>query len=280
MANVTPADVKKLRDTTGAGMLDCKNALVKADGDFKEAEKILKKQGLATADKRSGRATNQGAVFTKITKDKAAIAELTCETDFVAKNEKFRETGENIAGMIIDQNLAEINDALETRVKEAIAILKENMTLKRIKLVNIAENEIVVDYLHNGGKIGVLVKLTCDSAGTAAKEEVKTLAFDLALHVAAYSPSYLNRDSVDQAYLKEQEEIFTDQAKKLGKPENVLAGIVKGKINKHLSQICLLDQGFVKEEKTPVSKIVQQTAKEAGGTIDVTDFTYFMVGQE
>ena len=131
--NIAPADVKKLRDKTGAGMLDCKNALVASSGDFAEAEKILKKQGLASADKRSGRATNQGAVFTKISGDKAVILELTCETDFVSKNEKFRETGEALVDMVISKGITEINDDLVNRVKEAIAILKENMTLKRLK---------------------------------------------------------------------------------------------------------------------------------------------------
>jgi elongation factor Ts len=278
---VTPQDVKKLRDKTGAGMLDCKNALVKSDSDFAAAEKILKEQGLASADKRVGRATNNGSVFVSIKGGKAAMIELTCETDFVAKNDVFRGAGEKLAEAMADQGTAEKTEALETMVKEAIAVLKENMLLGRTVCWDVADNEIVVSYAHNGGAIGTMVKLACDSADTAAKDEVKALAFDLALHAAAFNPAYLNRDSVDQDYLKEQEDIFTTQANNLGdKPEKVIQGIVKGKLNKHLAQICFVDQGFVKEDKTPVKQVVADTAKTVGGTIELADYAYIAVGQE
>jgi elongation factor Ts len=278
---VTPQDVKKLRDKTGAGMLDCKNALVKADGDFAAAEKILKEQGLASADKRVGRATNNGSVFTSIENARAAMAELTCETDFVAKNDVFRASGEKIAKAVADAGSSEKTEALETMVKEAISILKENMLLGKVVYWDIAENETVANYSHNGGQIGVMVKLSCDSAATAGRDEVKALAFDLALHAAAFNPAYLNRDAVSPAYLKEQEDIFTTQANNLGdKPEKVIKGIVQGKLNKHLSQICFVDQGFVKEDKKAVKQIVSETAKAVGGTIELVDYAYIAVGQE
>ncbi len=280
MANVTPADVKKLRDKTGAGMLDCKKALIAADGDFAKAEKILKEQGLASADKRSGRATNQGSVFVAANDDRAVMVELTCETDFVAKNEKFREAGQKMADTALAEGYDQVNDALETQVKEAIAVLKENMTLKRVVAVKLGPNDVVQEYLHNGGSIGVLVKLSCDSPSTAGSDDVRTLAMDLALHAAAFNPSYLSRDKVDAAYLKEQEEIFTKQAENLGKPEKVLQGIVKGKLNKHLSQICFVDQAFVKDDKKSVKQAIAETAKVAGGSIDLSDYVYMMVGQE
>lgn len=278
---VTPQEVKKLRDKTGAGMLDCKNALVKADGDFAAAEKILKEQGLASADKRVGRATNNGSVFTAIGNGKAAMAELTCETDFVAKNEVFRAAGEKIAAAVADAGTAEKTDALETMVKEAIAVLKENMLLGKVVYWDVADNELVVEYSHNGGAIGVMVKLACDSSETAAKEEVKALAFDLALHAAAFNPTYLDRSAVDPAYLKEQEDIFTTQANNMGdKPEKVIKGIVQGKLNKHLAQICFVDQGFVKEDKKAVKQVVSEIAKSVGGQIELTDYAYIAVGQE
>jgi len=278
---VTPQEVKKLRDKTGAGMLDCKNALVKSNGDFAAAEKILKEQGLASADKRVGRATNNGSVFTKIGNGKAAMAELTCETDFVAKNDVFRNAGEKIAAAVAEQGSAEKTDTLETMVKEAIAVLKENMLLGKVICWNVADNEVVVNYAHNGGQIGVMVKLACDSAETAAKKEVEELAFDLALHAAAFNPAYLNRDAVDPQYLKDQEDIFTTQANNLGdKPEKVIKGIVQGKLNKHLSQICFVDQGFVKEDKKSVKQVVTETAKAVGGSIELVDYAYIAVGQE
>ena len=277
---VSPADVKKLRGKTGAGMLDCKNALVEADGDFAEAEKVLKKAGLAKADKKSGRATNEGSIFTKITADKAVILELTCETDFVSQNDKFKSTGEQLVNTVIEQGLTEITDVLTDQVKDAVAVLNENMAVKRLTVMPIGANETVVDYIHGGGKIGVLIKLACDSAETAAKAEVKAFGFDAALHAAAFNPAFLKKDLIDAKYLADQEEIFTAQALALGKPENVAAGIVKGKMNKHISQICFIDQKFVKDDKISVKQAADLAGKEAGGTIDLTDFIYFQVGED
>ena len=276
---VTPADVKKLRDATDAGMLDCKKALIEADGDFTKAEKILKEKGLASAGKRAGRATSAGIIFTHITDTKAAALELNCETDFVAKTDQFLATGNNLAKTCVEKGYSEVNEELDTMVKEAIAILKENMGIKKIELMDIAEDEVVVEYSHNGGQIGVLVKLKCDSPATCAKEDVKALAFDLALHGAAFNPPYLNRGAVPEDYIKEQEEIFNTQAQNMDKPANVVAGIVKGKLNKHLSQICFVDQNFVKDDKVTVKKAIEDVAKSVGGSIELTGYSYFMVGQ-
>ena len=277
---VSPADVKKLRDKTLAGMLDCKKALIEADGDFAAAEKILKEKGLASADKRSGRSTEAGAVFTGVGSTTASAIELSCETDFVAKNRVFAENGKKIAAFVAENRVSEVNSDVELLVKEAISVLKENMGVKRIKSMPIAEGDAVVDYLHNNGQIGVMVKLSCDSAETAAKDEVKALGLDLALHAAAFNPSYLNRDAVDPSYIKEQEEIFMAQAANMDKPEKVIAGIVKGKLNKHLGQICFVDQAFVKNDKLSVSQAVAEVAKAVGGKIELNDYIYMSVGEE
>jgi len=278
---VTPQEVKKLRDRTGAGMLDCKNALIESNADLAAAEKLLKEQGLASAEKRMGRATMNGAVFSLITEGKAAMAELCCETDFVAKNELFRTTGKEIVHSVADSGSAKKTARLERMVKEGIAILKENMTLGKVIFWTVDANDVVVNYSHNDGQIGVLVKLVCDSQVTANKEEVKNLASNLALHVAAFNPSYRSRKDVDSAYLKEQEEIFTTQAKNLSdKPEEVIKGIVQGKLNKHLAQICFVDQGFVKEDKKSVAQVVTEITKAVGGTIEIADFAYIAVGQD
>jgi elongation factor Ts len=276
---VTPADVKKLRTATDAGMLDCKNALVEANGDFAQAEKILKEKGLANAGKRADRATSEGAIFTCLTDSKACAIELDCETDFVAKTDQFKELGSTIAKTCLEQGLTEINADLDIMIKEGIAVLKENMIVKKIELIDIADNEVVAEYSHNGGQIGVLVKLKCDSADTAAKEEVKTLAFDLALHGAAFNPPYVNRSAIAESYIKEQEEIFTTQAENMDKPANVVAGIVKGKLNKHLSQICFVDQAFVKNDKITVKKAIEEAGKSVGGSVEMAGYSYFMVGQ-
>lgn len=277
---VSPADVKKLRDKTGVGMLDCKNALVEANGDFAEAEKILKKAGLAKADKKSGRATNEGSVFTKITSSRAVILEVTCETDFVAQTDAFKAIGAKLVDAVIEKGFTEVNDELNEMVKESIAVLNENMSVKRFSVMDITGNDCVVDYIHGGGKIGVLIKAGCDSAATAAKEEVRTFAFDAALHAAAYNPTFLNKDKIDAKYLADQEEIFTAQTLALGKPENVAAGIVKGKMNKHIAEICFVDQKFVKDDKISVKQAADQAGKEAGGKVELADFIYFQVGQD
>ncbi len=277
---VTASDVKKLRDKTGAGMLDCKKALVEAGGDFAKAEKILKELGLAAAAKRSGRATNEGRVFSRVTDRAAGLLELSCETDFVARNEDFIKFGNDLVATVIDKNLAEETEELKTQVAEVISRIKENITLRRFKILPISEGETVVDYIHGEGSIGVLVKMSADRPAILADERVRNLAFDIALHVAAYNPAYLSKETVDPGYLKEQEEIFTKQAQSLGKPENVLVGIVKGKINKHLSEICLLQQAFVKDDKQSVSQVLDKISKEVDGTIRITDFLYYRVGEE
>lgn len=277
---IKAADVKKLRDKTGAGMLDCKNALAKADGDFNKAEKILKELGLAAAAKRSGRATNQGRIFTKISSSRAVILEIGCETDFVARNNDFIALGEDIATTVIDKNISNITAELEEKVKEAISKIKENMSLKRLKVLDIAENELVVDYIHGEGSIGILIKLTSDKPEILKEESVKTFAFDCALHIAAFNPQYQSRDDVPAQYIKEQEDIFLTQAKNLGRPEKVLEGIVKGKLNKHFSEICFLDQPFVKDDKQSVAKVMAAIAREAGGSLAVAEFVYYKVGGE
>ena len=180
----------------------------------------------------------------------------------------------------MQRGLTEVTEALTEQVKEAVAVLNENMAVKRISVMPIAANETVVDYIHGGGKIGVLIKLACDSADTAAKAEVKAYGFDAALHAAAFNPAFLNKDSIDAKYIADQEEIFTAQALALGKPEKVAAGIVKGKMNKHISQICFVDQKFVKDDKISVKQAADQAGKAAGGKVELADFIYFQVGED
>lgn|GEM_PF-216 len=279
--SVTPREVKKLRDKTGAGMLDCKKALIKSNGDIAAAEKVLKELGLASADKRAGRPTSNGSVFTLISDGRAAMVELSCETDFVARNTVFRDTGEKIVKAVLQSKLIETNQELEIMVKEAIAVLKENMLLGKIVLWDFAESELVVNYSHNKGQIGTLVKLRCNSPATALMDEVRELAFNLALHVAAFNPLYLNRAAVDPAYLKEQEEVFAAQTRNMDdKPEKIIKGIIEGKLQKHLARICFEDQGFVKEEKKSVKSVVDEIAKSCGGAIELSDYAYIAIGQK
>ncbi|MBI9108117.1 MAG: elongation factor Ts [Spirochaetales bacterium] len=280
MADIKPADVKRLREKTGAGILDCKKALVDAEGDFAKAEKLLKEQGLAAASKRSDRATNEGRVFTKIDGTKAGILELACETDFVARNDNFKNAGAELLDSIMEENLTEMTDSLEENVKLVISKIKENISVKRFKTLEVADNELCVDYIHGEGGIGVLVKIAADNKTLLSNDELKQFAFDCALHIAAFNPLFLSQDKVDAAYTQEQTEIFTKQAENLEKPANVLQGIVKGKLNKHFSQICLLDQPFVKDDKSSLANVLAALGKKIGGTLSIADFAYFRVGEE
>ncbi len=277
---VQASDVKKLRERTGAGMLDCKNALSEADGDFKKAEKILKERGIAAASKRSGRATNEGRIFSSVETKKGGLVELACETDFVARNEDFITFGNKIVNDAVKSGSEEITPTIEEEVKELVSTMKENIKVRRIRILEAADNELIVDYIHGEGRIGVLIKIKAEDSAALEKEEVKTFAFDCALHVAAFNPTYLSKEVVDKEYLTEQEQIFTKQAEQLGKPENVMQGIVKGKLNKHLSEICFLNQGFVKEEKKSVEKIMNELSKSIGSKLSITDYAYFSVGEE
>jgi elongation factor Ts len=277
--DIKPIDVKKLRDQTGAGMMDCKTALKEAEGNLEKAVKILKEKGLAAAAKRSSRATEEGKVFTRIADGKAVILVLSCETDFVALNENFLKLGKNLIDAVIASGATEITDELNNMVKEAVGHLKENMELKKLKVLDIADDEYVVDYIHGVGNIGTLIKLKSDSKDIFANEAVKEFAFNSALHVAAFNPVALSPEAIDPAYMKEQEEIFTKQAESLDKPEKVLQGIIKGKLSKHMSEICLLNQFFVKDDKKKVAQVLADIAKAAGGKLDIAEYVYFKVGE-
>ncbi len=277
---VKPAEVKKLREMTGAGMLDCKNALIEANGDMNEAQKILKKAGLAAAGKREGRSTNEGSIFIANKDNKASICELTCETYFVAKNDVFQKNGDELADLIIDENVEEANDAINEKVKSGIAIIKENMTLKRFKLFTLNEGEKAFGYLHDGGAIGALAIVKSEDASKINEAKFDELGNDIALHIAAFGPIAIDKDGVDKKYLADQEEVFLDQTMKLGKPENIAKGIVQGKMNKHLSEICLVDQKFVKDDSKKVSQVIEDVAKELGTKISVTNYAYYKVGIE
>ncbi len=276
--SIKAADVKKLRDITGAGMMDCKKALVDADGDFKKAEKHLKELGLAAAAKRSNRATDNGRIFTRITDSKAIVVEIACETDFVAINKDFIDLGNNMIDVIIEKGYSAINDELESMVKDLISVIKENMSLKKVTVTDLTENQVATDYIHGPGTIGVIMVLEVEDAAKIT-DSVKELAFDLALHIAAFNPIYQDKSSIDPEYLKEQTEIFEKQVEGLGKPANVVENIVKGKLNKHFTEICFLQQKFVKDDKISVEKALANLSKEIGTTCKVVNYSYNKVGE-
>ncbi|MCL2184902.1 MAG: translation elongation factor Ts [Treponema sp.] len=286
MAEISTSDVKKLREKTGAGPMECKNALIETNGDFAKAEKLLKEKGLAALEKRAGRSTNQGKVFVKIKEDgsTAVLVEINAETDFVARNPEFIALGGAIADKALAKGITEPTEELHAMVQDLATKIRENMGLKRIKQVKASSNEYLCQYIHGDGNIGIIVKCESDKPEIFKNEEVKNFIFTLAMHVAAFNPVAIERNKIDQAWLKEQEDIFRVQMEKdeklAGKPENVLKGILQGKVSKYLSEICLLEQNHVIDDKLTVAKAIEECAKKAGAKLSITDYVYYKVGVE
>lgn len=275
---ITAADVKALRDKTGAGMMECKKALTEANGDAAQAEKILKEKGLAAVAKRAERATSEGRIFIKQEGSKIAVAEVTCETDFVAKNADFIATGNKIVDLILSKGYTKPEKELEDLVLELATKIRENMSLRRVELINVPAGDASAYYVHSDFKTAAVVVIKGSDA-----DVVKTFAKDCCLHLAAFTPAYIEQKDVPESYINEQKEIFQAQMaqdpKMASKPENVKAGILQGKINKHLSEICFVDQAFVKDDKVSVAKKLAEVSKEAGAALSFEKVALYILGK-
>ena len=276
-------DIKGLREKTGAGMMDCKKALVEANGDIAGAEKILREWGMAGVEKRAGRATKEGKVFIKEGPGKISIVEIVCETDFVCRNKDFINAGNKAVEIAYAKNYDKPSDELTALVMDIAALIKENVALKRVLLVTAAPGEHLHSYVHGEGSLAVVVKMRSDKPEAFGDEKVKGFVHDIALHIAAFNPMFLDQTKPSAAWIQEQKDIFQKQVeldeKMKGKPDKVIQGILAGKLKKLMSEISLLDQGFVKEEKTPVTQFMTSTAKEAGCKLDIVDYYYIKVGE-
>ena len=291
---ITAGMVKELREMTGAGMMDCKKALAATDGNMEEAVDFLREKGLATAQKKAGRIAAEGIVATALSDDakQAVVVEVNAETDFVAKNEKFQGYVADVAAQALTTSAADIDAfmaeswALDTSktVKEElaaqIAVIGENMNIRRFQQVK-EENGFIASYIHAGGKIGVLVDIQTD----VVNDDIKEMAKNLAMQIAALKPIYTNNGEVDEAYKAHELEIIKAQIendpKMAGKPEKVISGAVMGRLNKQLKEICLLDQVYVKAEdgKQIVSAYVAQVAKANNANVVVKGFVRFETGE-
>jgi elongation factor Ts len=281
--DIKASDIKNLRERTGAGMMDCKKALTEANGDFAGAEKILREWGMAGVEKRAGRATNEGKIFVKEGSGKISMVEIVCETDFVCRNKDFITAGQKVADTAFAKNCTEGNAELEGMVKDIAAVIKENIALKRVRLVQAGPSEYIHCYTHGEGRIGVVVKARSDKPEAFNNVKVQAFIHDIALHIAAFNPMFLDQTKPSAAWMKEQEEIFKKQVeldeKLKAKPEKVIQGILVGKLKKLMAEVCLLDQGFVKEEKTPVAAAMAAVAKEADCKLELVDYVYMRVGE-
>lgn len=291
---VTAGMVKELRETTGAGIMDCKKALAETDGNMEAAIDWLREKGLASAQKKAGRIAAEGIVATQLINDdkKAVVVEVNAETDFVAKNAKFQAFVADVAAQAVNTGAADIDAFMaETwekdnsmTVKEAlaaqIAVIGENMNIRRFQQME-EENGFIASYIHAGGKIGVLVDVETD----VINDDVREMAKNIAMQAAALKPLYTSDKEVDAEYIEKEKAILLAQIqndpKESQKPEKVIEGMIKGRINKELKEICLLDQVYVKAEdgKQSVAAYVAQVAKANSANITIKGFVRFETGE-
>jgi elongation factor Ts len=277
MAEFTAADVGKLRETTGAGLMDCKKALVESKGDLEAAVDILRKRGSVSAAKKAARETKEGVIAQHIQSGAkvGVLAEINCETDFVARNDTFRAFCEEATRKLAAGATLE---SLEADRVAAVARIGENIQLPRFARFEVAGNGIVAAYIHTGAKVGVLVEMGAGKEATVASEEFKQLVRDITLQIAAGNPSVISREQVPAATLAKEKEIAAEQVK--NKPPQAMAKIVEGKIEKFFQGICLVDQGFVKRNsEVSVKEHIGGIAKQVGDEIVIRRFARFQVGE-
>ena len=284
----TAKDVKELREMTGCGMMDCKKALTETDGDMDKAVEFLREKGLATAAKKAGRIAAEGIVKSLIDNNVGVLVEVNSETDFVAKNDEFQEFVSNIARTVADKNPADVEALKECDcpcgektigelLTEKIAKIGENMNIRRFARID--TTGVVVDYIHAGGKIGVLVE-----ADAPANDEVKEALRNVAMQIAALNPKYLSSDDVPEDYKEHEKEILIAQLKNdpsnASKPDNIIEKMIIGRLNKELKEVCLLEQLYVKaENKESVAQYLDAVSKKIGATITVKSFARFETGE-
>ncbi len=287
MAAITAKMVKDLRELTNAGMMDCKKALTEADGDMDAAVEVLRKSGLAMAAKKAGRIAAEGLVAFKVSEDgkKGAIGEVNSETDFVAKNEMFQTYVANVAAQALGSSASDmeafkaeawIEDASKTvqdALVEKVAVIHENLQIRRF--AKIETEGFVGSYSHGGGRIGVLVELTCEQINDAVKEAGKNVA----MQIAALNPQFVNRDAIPADFLNKEREILLEQASKENKPQNIIEKMVEGRLTKEMKEICLMDQVYFKNDELTVAKYLKEVSKEAGFTVDVKSYIRYETGE-
>jgi elongation factor Ts len=290
MSNVTPALIKELREQTGAGLMDVKSALTEANGNMEEATKILRKKGLAAAGKKAGRVTSEGTVQSLVDGHVGVLVEVNCETDFVGRNENFRNFAAEVAQVIAKSKAHSVeelsaepwpNDAeglnVGQKVASMVGSIKENITLRRFARYEAPANATIGTYIHAGGKVGVMVEVVANVPAKA--DEIAAVAKDVAMHIAAAEPRFVGRDDVSQKDLDTEREIAREQAAKSGKPENIVEKMVVGKMEKFYQEACLLEQPYIRDDKQSVSDYLKSAGKPSGCAYTVTRFTRYKLGE-
>ena len=290
MATITAALVKQLRAMTDSPMMQCKKALVEADGDLEKAVDVLRKMGIAKAVKRAGRDTNEGTVAAYISEDgkSGALLELTCETDFVGTNPKFTGFAAKLAEVVAKNDPADVDalkslelggSTVEAELTEMIHVIGENMKVNRFKRVSV-ESGALASYIHLGGKLGDIVTFTFNNDATAQNDEFKTFAHDVAMQVAAANPAAARREDVDADVVAREKAIYMAQAAESGKPEAIQERMAQGKLEKFYKENVLTEQDFIKDGSVTVSQLAEQVSKSCGDEIKVAGFERFAFGDE
>lgn len=289
MVEITASLVKDLREKSGAGMMDCKKALIECGGNFDEAVDWLRKKGLSAAAKKSGREAAEGLVALAVAENSAAIIELNAETDFVARNDKFQALARNIVKVALhhkDKDAESLknekyegSETVAEAITNHIAIIGENMNLRRVTHLHV-NHGVIAAYMHNAiseglGKIGVLVAL--ESNGD--KHKLYELGKRIAMHVAAARPESLDAASVDPTNLEREKQIFAEQARNSGKPDNIIEKMVEGRVKKYYQEVVLLEQIFVMDNKTPVAQVIAEASKEVGAPVTIKGFVRYELGE-
>lgn len=293
MAEITVELIKTLRDKTNAGMMDCKAALKEAEGDIAEAETILRKKGIADAEKKAGRTAKEGVIASRIDDDAktGVLVEVNCETDFVAKNENFRDFVEKILDHIADSggadNLEDLlkqkfvddkSQTLEEFIKAKVGELGENMGLTRFAHFDLDGEGVIATYIHMQGRVGVLVEVNCGKAATAKDTGFREFVKDLTLHIAAAQPLCIDRDGVPAKKIEAEKDIFREQMK--DKPADIIEKIIDGKMGKFFGTNCLLEQGFIKDGDKTINDLIKELDEATGDTISIARFERYAVGEE
>lgn len=284
--SISAKQVKELRDKTGAGMMDCKKALTEANGDFEKAIEILRKKGASVAAKRAERSAEEGLVLTKVLEDNTGVmVEVNCETDFVAKSDDFVKFANTVLDTVVNEKPANLDElkalkagdlTIADLLNETTGKVGEKVEISRF-VIEAADNGIVVDYVHHGSKLGVLLRVDSVTAGT---DEMVSLAKDFAMQIAAMNPQYVSREVVPEDVVNKELEIYKEIAAKEGKPENILDKIAQGRLNKFFSEVCLVDQVSVKDNSKSVADFVKEFNAKNSAEAKVKLFHRFHLSDE
>jgi elongation factor Ts len=289
---ITASLVKELRDKTNAGMMDCKKALTETNGDLEAAVDYLRKKGISKAAGKADREASEGIITARLSEDgkSGILVEVNCETDFVSRNDNFVGFVDAIADALAASDAKTLEEALQVRhgdmtidefVKSKVIELGENMQLRKFERFDLEGGGAIAQYIHMGGKVGVLVEVGADKGDTAAKEEFQDLVKDITLHIAAQNPQGLSREDIPADLVEKEKEIFREQMKEEKKPAEIIEKIIEGKIGKFFSDTCLLEQAFVKDTsgKTSINELVEATGKSLGDELVIRRFVRFGLGE-